>query len=122
MKRLPIESAKSIAQKYNLRQVILCAWDGETTHIVTYGKSVEDCAQAATGGNILKQKWGWPECNDQPSRVKTLEQENALLRKRATQLLENADVLEVLKKFSVPVWSLTELTEIVSALNGLITR
>lgn len=75
MKRLPVKAAKDVSEAYSLRQVILLAWDGELTHVVTYGKSADDCAQAAAGGNILKQKWGWPECNDQPSRVKKLEAE-----------------------------------------------
>lgn len=70
--RLPVSAARRIAEEYDCRQVILLAWDGELTHIVTYGKSADDCSQAADGGNMLKQKWGWPECNDQPSRVKKL--------------------------------------------------
>lgn len=81
-KRIPISAAKQVAVEHDCRQVILLAWDGELTHIVTYGKSIEDCAQAAEGGNRLKQAWGWPECNDQPSRVKKLEKEIAELRKR----------------------------------------
>jgi len=80
-KRIPITVAGQIAEKHNCRQVIVLAWDGELTHVVTYGKTVEDCAQAATGGNLLKQKWGWPECNDQPSRVKKLERRIAELEK-----------------------------------------
>ena len=72
-KRIPISAASTVAKTHNCRQVIVLAWDGELTHIVTYGKSTEDCAQAAQGGNLLKAKWGWPECNDQPSRVKALE-------------------------------------------------
>lgn len=77
--RLPIKAAKDVSVTYNLRQVILLAWDGARTHIATYGKSLDDCSQAAAGGNILKQKWGWSECNDQPSRVKHLEKRIAEL-------------------------------------------
>lgn len=76
-KRIPVSTAKRIAEAENCRQVILLAWDGELTHIVTYGKTADDCAQAAVGGNMLKEKWGWPECNDQPSRVKKLEKQLA---------------------------------------------
>lgn len=72
-KRIAISVAKQIAESNRCRQVIVLAWDGELTHIVTYGKSVDDCAQAAAGGNALKEKWGWPELNDQPSRVKRIE-------------------------------------------------
>jgi hypothetical protein len=85
MKRLPIRIASEVAKQTGCRQVILIAWDGELTHIVTYGTSVDDCAQAAAGGNMLKEKWGWPECNDQPSRVKKLEREIAELRARLSE-------------------------------------
>ena len=71
--RLPIKAAHDIGTQYDCRQVILLAWDGKLTHIVTWGKTVEDCAHAADGGNRLKLMWGWPECNDQPSRVRKLE-------------------------------------------------
>ena len=73
-KRIPIAAAKTIADKYKCRQVILLAWDGERTHVVTYGRSVEDCAQAAAGGNKVKQALGWPPdlCNSEPKRVQKL--------------------------------------------------
>lgn len=73
--KVPVRAAREVADKHDLRQVILIGWDGKLTHIVTYGKSTEDCAQAAHGGNLLKKKWGWPECNDQPPRVRKLEKE-----------------------------------------------
>jgi hypothetical protein len=73
-KRIPIQAAKDVAAKYACRQVIIAAWDGALTHIVTYGESVEDCDQAATGGNFIKKALGWPEslCNAEPSRVTKL--------------------------------------------------
>jgi|ERR1017187_854111 hypothetical protein len=64
--RLPIKAARNIGKEYDCKQVIVIAWDGELTHIVTWGKTIYDCDQAARGGNKLKEKWGWPECNDQP--------------------------------------------------------
>lgn len=70
--RLPIQDAKEIAHKRRLRQVILIAWDGERAHCVTYGKSLEDCDQAAQGGEKLKKALGWPNWEAQPSRVKRL--------------------------------------------------
>jgi hypothetical protein len=79
---LIIRIAREVAEQTASRQVILIAWDGELTHIVTYGKTADDCAQAAAGGNMLKEKWGWPECNDQPSRVRKLEREIEKLRAR----------------------------------------
>ena len=74
-KRIPIATAKAVGKKYpDVRQVILIAWDGDNTHVVTWGRSVEDCAQAAHGGNLAKRQFGWPEelCKDEPNRVKKL--------------------------------------------------
>ena len=72
-KRIPIAAAKRLAAQYGLSQVIIGAWDGERTHVVTYGKSLKDCEQAAKGGNLFKKAMGWPEekCQDMPSRVLT---------------------------------------------------
>lgn len=70
-KRIPIAAAKRIAKDHDCRQVILCAWDGELVHVVTYGRSIEDCDQAAQGGDLVKAALGWPESlqGDLPSRV-----------------------------------------------------
>ena len=95
-KRIPISAAKEIAVKHDCRQVILVAWDGELTHIVTYGKSDDDCAQAARGGNLLKERWGWPECNDQPSRVRVLERKNKELETRVAELEVLLQIAEAL--------------------------
>lgn len=72
--RIPIAAAKQISDKYGMSQVILCAFDKETgkTHVVTYGKNLEDCEQAALGGNLIKRTLGFPEemCNSVPNRLK----------------------------------------------------
>lgn len=70
-KRIPITAASSIAKTHGCRQVIVVAWDGEKTHVVTYGVSQEECGQAADGGNLVKRALGWPEslCSAEPSRV-----------------------------------------------------
>lgn len=94
-RRLPISAAREVGKEYDCRQVILIAWDGELTHIVTWGKTLEDCSQAADGGNRLKEKWGWPESNDQPSRVRKLQDENEALR-QALPLLQ-AEIARLLQ-------------------------
>lgn len=72
-KRIPIAAARRFAREHNLRQVIVVAWDGELSHVVTYGKTVEDCDQAALGGNKVKTALGWPESlHAEPSRVRKL--------------------------------------------------
>jgi len=47
MKRIPIATAKEVADKHDLKQVLLIGWDGDRTHVVTYGKTKVDCEQAA---------------------------------------------------------------------------
>jgi len=74
VKRIPISEAKRISKLYEQDQVILVTWDktNNRTHVVTYGKSITDCEQAAQGGNFVKKALGWPEnlCNTKPSRSK----------------------------------------------------
>lgn len=75
MKRIPIKAAKDIAQKYDSDQVILITWNKKTgtTSVVTYGKTKDDCVQAANGGNLIKKKiLGWPDdqCLATPARSK----------------------------------------------------
>lgn len=78
---IPIETAKRVAQDHDCKQVILVAWDGKETHVVTYGDTLEACDQAAQGGNRVKSALGWPgSLNAEPSRVTTLKNERAKLR------------------------------------------
>lgn len=69
-KRIPIAAAKRLADEQKCSQVIIVAWDGERMHVVTYGKTREDCAQAARGGNVVKSALGFPDgkCRDAPAR------------------------------------------------------
>lgn len=46
-KRIPIATAKLVAEKHALSQVLLIGWDGERVHLVTYGKTKADCEAAA---------------------------------------------------------------------------
>ena len=79
--RIPISAAKEIAKQHKCRQVVLLAWDGERTHVVTYGVTTEECDQAAQGGNLVKKALGWPETLliGETSRVKRLKQRIAEL-------------------------------------------
>lgn len=72
-KRIPIAVAREVGRANGLSQVILCAWDGKLTHVVTWGKTTEDCSQAAIGGNRIKNALGWPkDLHAEPSRVRAL--------------------------------------------------
>jgi hypothetical protein len=74
MKRLPIEAAKALAKKYNQAQVILVTWDAldHVIHTVSYGKTTDDCAQAALGANLVRETLGFPEedCHEVPYRAR----------------------------------------------------
>ena len=89
--RIPIKELKSLASKYSLSHVILFAHqpDENKDHIVTYGKTLEACSQAADFGNDLKDHMDWPKSlHTQPARVRRLlkrigELENELKEIRA---------------------------------------
>ena len=69
--KLPIEVAQRIAEEHSCWQVIVVAWDGNQTHVVTYGVSEDDSEQAAQGGNFVKTALGWPEelCNTESTKT-----------------------------------------------------
>lgn len=71
-KRIPINWGKKIAEELGYSQVIIHGYDGETgiQCVSTYGKTVEDCKNAAEGGNTIKRWLQWPEelCNAVPKR------------------------------------------------------
>ena len=96
-KRIPIKEAKEIGVKNGYNQVIITAWDinTNTTSVCTWGKSMEDCDQAAQGGNFVKKALGWPEklTNEKPSRVKKLERETTQLREENERLMKSAQKL-----------------------------
>lgn len=74
-KNVPITAAKAIAKAYDKDQVIVITWDKKhgKTHVTTFGKTLDDCEQAAKGGNAFKKAMGWPDklCNAVPARVRT---------------------------------------------------
>jgi hypothetical protein len=92
-KNIPIKSAREIAKDFDKDQVIIVAWSKQTgtTFVTTYGRTAEDCDQAAQGGNIVKKALGWPEslCNAEPSRIKRLKKENQELKERIKLLEQN---------------------------------
>jgi len=68
---VPISAAKQIASDFGKDQVIIVCWDKEhgRTHVTTYGKTAEECEQAAQGGNLVKKALGWPDemCHAKPA-------------------------------------------------------
>lgn len=45
--RIPVSAARKVAEQFDLKQCLLIGWDGERVHVVTYGKTKEDCEAAA---------------------------------------------------------------------------
>lgn len=71
-KRIPISVAKRLAKELGQSIVVLVSFEDDISHVVTYGKSLEDSKKAATLGNDIKrQLLGWPtsECQAVPARV-----------------------------------------------------
>ena len=93
VKRIPIKALKDLAKKYSITHAVLLAYDGEKDHVVTYGKTVDDCSRVADAGNRLKKHLKWPDSlQSQPLRVKKLQQENEKLKK---ELKESIPVFEL---------------------------
>lgn len=69
-KKIPIADAKHVAEKNDLKQVIIFGWDGNTQFLASYGKTQEDCDQAAQGSETLQKALNWPKVQAEPSRVK----------------------------------------------------
>lgn len=45
--KIPVSAAMKVAKQFGLQQCLLIGWDGEQTHVVTYGETKADCAVAA---------------------------------------------------------------------------
>jgi hypothetical protein len=74
MSRIPIKALKEMAKAYGLDHIIVYATEGQTQHIATYGRTLEECSEAADFGNKMKDALGWPEnLHAQPSRVRALQ-------------------------------------------------
>jgi hypothetical protein len=80
--RLPWEALRDFGRQHGLTQVILMAWDGECTHVVTWGEGNSESLRAAAGGNLMKQTLGFPEedCHEEPRWLKDLREENVVLK------------------------------------------
>lgn len=86
---IPIEAAKHVCEMYDCRHVIILAWDGESTHVVTYGESAEDSDIAAESANYIKKIWGWPkETLMESPKVQNLKDEIDRLKNRVRELIE----------------------------------
>ena len=53
-KRIPIAAARRVAEAHDLKQVVLLGFDGELTHVVTWGATKADCEAAAKAQDFWK--------------------------------------------------------------------
>lgn len=82
VKRIPISTAREYATANGQVAVVIFSWEeGGRSHVVTHGRSEEECAAAAKWGNELKERLGWPEdLRAEPPLVKRLHE--AIARQR----------------------------------------
>lgn len=84
---IPVSTAQALAESLGLRQVIIVAWDGHDAHVVTYGGSDEDSANAANGGNMVKKALCWPAAlNSESPKVQALKDRIANLEAQLSRL------------------------------------
>jgi hypothetical protein len=73
-KRIPIKAAKEISKAYDFPEVVIFGYDPRTgpQTVTTYGRSLDQCADAAKAGNFLKRALQWPkaDCQAIPTRMK----------------------------------------------------
>lgn len=71
---IPIKSLKELSQKYGYDHIICFATKGKMQYIATYGRTIQECDQAAQFGDKMKDALGWPESlHAAPSRVRKLQ-------------------------------------------------
>ena len=97
-KRIPISALKAVCKAQGLNTAILFANDGKLDHIVTYGKSLTECARAAQFGNMLKDVLKWPaSLHADPARLISLRKKVDMLdAERAKLVSENAKLINLL--------------------------
>lgn len=89
--RLPIKSIKELAKKHGCSHVVVFAYDTQNNqeHIATYGRTIQECDQAAQFGNMMKDVLRWPESlHAVPNRVKKLQDR---IKELEAKIQENHD-------------------------------
>lgn len=97
---IPIKQAQAFAIANDLKQVIIFGHGGTDnpyeTHVVTWGETVQDAAQAAAGANLIKKNWGWPEDTIvESAKVQALcDQLDGLTAENDKLIADNAELLK----------------------------
>lgn len=69
--KIPVRAAKTVAHQYGLKQCLLIGWDGELAHVVTYGRTKEDCEAAAKAQDFWTGKIRELAFSDELSRLRS---------------------------------------------------
>jgi hypothetical protein len=86
--RIPIKAARDFTKAHGLRYVVIFACGAKTSHVVTYGNTVEESGAAAELGNKMKRGLSWPEkLQAWPARVR--KRNRRLAERIADSLLVN---------------------------------
>jgi len=98
-KRIPIKDVKAMCVKCGFTHCVAYGYDGYNEFVATYGKTIEQCDEAARAGNWIKKQLGWKKFIDtEPSRVKALKNKikelEAMLHSRNARIIELEDRLE----------------------------
>lgn len=71
---IPIKALNELSQKYGYDHIIVFATKEKMQYVATYGRTIEECDQAAQFGDKMKDGLGWPESlHAAPSRVRALQ-------------------------------------------------
>ncbi len=86
--KIPISALRHLAKLYNQQHVILFSQGNGTSHVATYGDTVEHCSEAADLGNKMKKGLGWPDkLQAQPARVIALQKK----LQKIVDIIENVE-------------------------------
>lgn len=97
-KKIPVKALREFCQAQGLQVAVLLGWGSGVQHIVTWGKTIEQCAAAAESGNKLKAAIGWPESlHAEPPRVKKLQNRIKELEAQVAELILNTPLSEEAK-------------------------
>lgn len=94
---ITIKRLKELSEKYKLGTIIIFARNdnGQSTQIVSYGRTAEQSSRAAIFANKLKVALGWPErLYSDPSRIKRYQKEIKGLKDQIKNLINHNGVDE----------------------------
>lgn len=85
--KIPYEKAEKFARENECKVVVILAWDGSNSHVVTWGESAEQSDFAADTGHQMRCVLNWKDnMYVDSSKVKALKDEIESLKKQISSL------------------------------------